>query len=729
MQRKEYSLVVGGKTITAVFSDMVEQANGSVIVKIGETSILATAVMGKNIKEGSDYLPLTVDYEERYYASGRLPGGQYVRREGKASEEAILSGRIVDRTIRPLFNQQIRNDLQVIIMTLSMDGINDPDTISVLGASLALATSDIPWGGPVGSVRVIVNKDGTLSVNPSYSERKEALLDSYICGRANTINMIETESKEIPEGKAGEVFALAMSEITKIEEFQKKVIAEIGKVKQNIEIKSLSTEEIAFFNEVMAGKIEPAMFPSLGSGVMHDLEHDWLHIYSEKFPDGDKNIAAAYFNDKVNDLLHLKAIENNARCDGRKMDELRKIEASVGGISSIVHGSGLFYRGGTHILAMLTLGGPKDALQIDGAETAGEKFFMHHYNFPPYSSGETGKVGNTNRRSTGHGALAEKALRATLPSRETFPYTIRLVSETMSSNGSTSQASICASSLALMDGGVPITRPTAGIAMGLMLLPDGRYKIMTDIQGPEDHHGDMDFKVAGTREGITAIQLDIKVDGVPVNILIEAMEQAKKARLAILDVMETAISKPREDLALNAPRIVKIKINPEKIGAVIGPGGKMIHHISDTTGAQINVEQDGTVFIVGKKDGVAVAKKTIEDLTREYKTGDQFIGEVVKIADFGAFVRIAADVDGLLHISEIAPFRVDRVADYLKIGMKVPVVIKEKDGDRISLSTKRIKPDMFKPLAPVQKPSMTPPPAVSPVAPTNPTTPPIDQVK
>ncbi len=719
MQRKEYSLDVGGKKITAIFSDLTEQTSGSVIVKCGETSILATAVMGKNIREGIDYLPLTVDYEERYYASGRLPGGQYVRREGRPSEEAILTGRIVDRTIRPLFNQQIRNEIQVVITTLAMDGINDPDTISVLGASLALATSDIPWGGPVGSVRVTVKKDGTLLINSTYEERKEFLLDSYICGRAGTINMIETESKEISEEKAKEVLNLALEEITKIEDFQKKVVSDIGKAKKNIEIRSLTEEELSLFNETISTKIDSTMFPSLGSGVMYDLGNEWLKIYSEKFPEGDKNLASAHFEEKVNDLLHKKAVEEDARCDGRKMDELREIKAVAGGISEVLHGTGIFYRGGTHIMSLLTLGGPKDALTIDGAETVGEKFFMHHYNFPPYSSGETGKMGNTNRRMIGHGALAEKALRATLPSRETFPYTIRIVSETMSSNGSTSQASICASSIALMDGGVPISRPTAGIAMGLMLLPDGRYKIMTDIQGPEDHHGDMDFKVAGTREGITAIQLDIKVDGVPVNILAEAMTQAKKARLEILDVIEKTIEKPREDLAPFAPRIAKIMINPEKIGSLIGPGGKMIHQIQDKTLVEINVEQDGTVIITGKKDGVSSAKKMVEDITREYHVGDKFDGEVVKLADFGAFVKIGPDTDGLVHVSEIAPFRVEKVTDFLKIGMIVPVIIKEKEGDRISLSIKKIKPDMFKAPVATPRPPVTPP--VAPTAPKPPT--------
>ncbi|HBM45533.1 MAG: Polyribonucleotide nucleotidyltransferase [Parcubacteria group bacterium GW2011_GWF2_38_76] len=712
MQRKEYSLVVGGKTITAVFSDMVAQANGSVMMKCGETSILATAVMSGSTRDGIDYLPLTVDYEERYYASGRLPGGQYMRREGKPSEEAILTGRIVDRTIRPLFDQSIRNEIQVVVTTLSLDGENDPDTISVIGASLAIATSNIPWGGPVGSIRVVVNKDGTLGINSTHAERKDVILDSYICGRNNTINMIETESKEVSEDKIKEVFELAMSEITKIEDWQKKLVAEIGKEKKAIEKKVLSTEEIALYDTEIGSRLEAVTFSGSGSKPTHDLLNEWLKMYAEKFEKGDKNLAAHYFDNKVNDILHEQAIKNDRRPDGRKMDELRKIEASVGGISDIIHGCGLFYRGETHMLSVLTLGGPKDALKVDGAEVEGEKFFMHHYNFPPYSSGETGKIGNTNRRMIGHGALAEKALRATLPSRDVFPYTIRIVSDTMSSNGSTSQAAICASSLALMDGGVPISRPTAGIAMGLMMDSEGKYKVLTDIQGPEDHYGDMDFKVAGTRVGVAAIQLDIKMDGIPVKVLVEAMDQAKKARLEILDVIESALPAPRADLAVNAPRIAKIMINPEKIGGLIGPGGKMIHHIQDTTGVEINVEQDGTVIITGKKEGTATAKKMVEDITREFKIGDTMIGEVVKLADFGAFVKIGMDKDGLVHVSEIAPFRVDNVADYLKVGMKVPVIVKDKEGDRISLSIKRIKPDMFKAPAPATpRPPMTPPAA------------------
>ena len=690
MQKKEYSVEIGGKKITATFSDLANQANGSVIIKCGETSILATAVMGKKDKPEMDYFPLVVDYEERFYAAGKILGGQFIRREGRPSDEAILTGRVIDRTIRPLFEQYIRRDVQVVITALSIDEENDPDVLSVLGASLALSTSNIPWSGPVGSVRVIVDEAGETKINASYTERVKVKLDAVICGKDGKINMIETEAKEVSESMMGKVFADALTEIAKLEEFQKNIIKEIGKEKIILIKPALSDEERVLFNEFIATKAGEALFSGAGNDRIYKLQDEWLKLFLEKFPSGKKGLAVELYEEHINDLLHNEAVQSNKRADGRKMDELRELGAEAGGISAVLHGTGIFYRGGTHVLSVLTLGSPKDSQILDGMEIRERKYFMHHYNFPPYSGGETGRMGGINRRAVGHGALAEKALRGILPNRDIFPYTIRLVSESMASNGSTSMASVCASSIAMMDGGVPISRPAAGIAMGLMQVSDDKYKVLTDIQGPEDHHGDMDFKVAGTSEGITAIQLDIKVGGITKEILNEALDQSKRARLSILETITRAIEKPRPEIAPSAPKIIMMKIDVEKIGAVIGPGGKIIKQITEDTGADIAIEQDGSVFITGKIEGATKARDIIEAITHVYKVGEKLQGSVVKIAEFGAFVKLNPNTDGMVHISEIAPFRVNNVRDILTEGDVVPVVVKEVDKEkgRISLSIK-----------------------------------------
>lgn len=707
MQRKEYSMELGGRTLTATFTDMADQTNGSVLIKYGETVVLTTAVISKNAKEGGDYLPLTVDYEEKFYAAGRILGGRFMKREGKPSDEAVLSGRIIDRTIRPLFDQSIRHEIQVVTTVLSIDNDNDPDVLGVLGASLALSTSDIPFGGPVSAVRINVTRgaDGVpdlnnLIINPTYTEREALVLDLLVCGKDGNINMIESEAKEVSEALVGEAMEKAVTEIEKIQDFQKRIIKEIGKEKKVIAKKPLPEGLTELFAAEIEGKIDKAVFAGPGNKSIYELMDEWIKIYQEKLPEANVFAAVDYYEEKVNELLHREALLNDRRPDGRQMTELRKIEAEAGGISSIVHGVGLFYRGGTHILSVLTLSGPKDSQLVEGMEVQGKKYFMHHYNFPPFSTGETGRSGSTSRRSIGHGALAEKSLRAVLPPRETFPYTIRLVSEALASNGSTSMGSVCGSSLALMDGGVPISRPVAGIATGLMTdeKDPTKYKILTDIQGPEDHHGDMDFKIAGTTEGITGIQLDIKVDGIPVKILKEAMEQSKTARLQILDVITKAIPGPRASLKESAPAIVMIKINPDKIGAVIGPGGKVIQKITADTGAEIEIEDDGSVTITGKKEGVSTAREIIEGIVHIYKPGEKFEGTVTRLMDFGAFVAIGKNGDeGLVHISEMAPFRVNKVTDLVKVGDKVPVAVKEVDEKgRLNLSIKAADPDFAK---------------------------------
>ena len=699
MQKKEYSVDINGKTLTATFTDLTDQADGSVILRYGNTVVLATAVMSGHAKEGLGYFPLTVDYEEKFYAAGAILGSRFMRREGRPTDEAVLSGRAVDRTIRPLFDQRIRNDVQVAITVLSIDEY-DPDVLAVIAASIALGTSDIPWSGPVSAVR-IGRVNGDLIVNPSYSVRndKENELDVFACGKDGDINMVEIGANESTEQTLSSALLEASKVIEEIQVFQQKIISEIAKEKRVVELEDYSDELKALFEKEISPKLESAVFSGAGKAGIYALKDAWMPLFKDTFPEADKNPAEDYFEEMINEILHEKAINEDKRPDGRKMDEVRELFAQAGGVSDIIHGTGIFYRGGTHILSALTLGGPGDSQIINSIETQdAEKRFMHHYNFPPYSVGETGRMGGANRRMIGHGALAEKALAPIIPTQEEFPYTIRIVSEVMASNGSSSMGSVCGSTLALMDGGVPIKKPAAGIAMGLMLNSKGDYKVLTDIQGPEDEHGDMDFKVAGTKDGVTAVQMDVKVDGVPVKILTEALEDAKQARLQILEVIENAIPKSRDSVSEYAPRIETLTIKEDQIGLIIGPGGKTINEIKDSTGVtEITIEQTGNVYIIGKGDTVEKARTIIEEMTREYKAGEKFEGEVIKVLDFGAFVKIGHNTEGLVHISELAPYRINNVEDVVSVGEIVPVIIKEiDDRDRINLSIKRIDPDFAK---------------------------------
>ena len=702
MQKKEYEVVIGGKKMTAVFTDLAEQAQGSVLLKYGETIVLATACMSHDKEVGKGYFNLTVDYAEKFYAAGKILGSRFVRREGKPSEVAVLASRVIDRTLRPLFDQSIKHAVQVIVTVISVDE-NDPTILAVNAASLALLVSDIPWSGPIGCVRIGKYDSEILTINPSQTlrERDEQYkFDMTVCGKEGSINMIEASAHETKEAEIEEALKRASEEITKLENFQKNIAKEIGKVKRVIEKETISDASVKLFNEKILPEMEGAIFAGAGKAKIDALHHTWNKLVKVTYLDRtDFSLEDDLFDETENKMIHEKAINENKRADGRAMDELRDLYAQAGGISSILHGTGIFYRGGTHVLSVLTLGGPEDRNLVDGLQLKVEKRFMHHYNFPPYSAGETGRSGFTNRREVGHGALAEKALAMVLPSVENFPYTIRIVSESMASNGSTSQASICASVLALMDGGVPIKAPVGGIAMGLMYESDDKYKILTDIQGPEDHHGDMDFKVAGTKEGITAIQLDVKVEGVPIKILGEAMAQSKKARVAIIERIEQEIPAPRKEISPNAPKILIIKIKPEQIGMVIGSGGKTIKDIKAQSGAEITMEDDGTVYFTGKGESAEIAKKIVEEMTHEYKPGETLKGEVVKLADFGAFVRLNPFTDGLVHVSELAPFRVNDVRDVVKEGMIVPVRVLKVDMDsgKISLSIKAADKDFFKP--------------------------------
>jgi len=690
MTQKEYSLEVAGRTLTATFTNLTDQASGSVIIRYGETVVLATAVIGEK-RDGLDYFPLTVDYEERFYAAGRILGSRFIKREGRPSEEAVLSGRIIDRTIRPLFDQSLRREVQVVATVLSIDDVNDPDVPAVIGASLALGVSSIPWDGPVGAVRLGLNNNNEVKINPAYAERTEAALDLLVCGKDGKINMIEAEASEVSEDKLADAFNQAVAEIKKLEDWQKQIIADIGQAKVATEKIDLPDEVEKLFTEKIESKLESAVFSGQASkDGIYNLKDEWKNLLIEKLPDSNLIQALDYFENKIDATLHVGGLAGK-RADNRAMDELRPIFTQAGGLSAIVHGAGIFYRGGTHVLSVLTLSGPKDSQLLEGMETSGKKHFMHHYNFPPFSVGETGRLGGMNRRAIGHGALAEKSLRAIIPNREVFPYTIRLVSETMASNGSSSMGSVCGSTLALMDGGVPIKAPVAGIAMGLLMdeQDENNYQILTDIQGPEDHFGDMDFKVAGSENGVTGIQLDIKVGGIPVKVLTEALAKARTARLAILAKIKEAIAAPRPEIKPSAPKIIAIKIPVDKIGAVIGPGGKNIQKISADTGSEIEIEDDGSVYITGKIDGAAAAKEIIEEMTHVYQPGERYDGEVTRLMDFGAFVKIGRDTEGLVHISELAPFRVDRVTDVVKEGDKVPVMVKEIDEKgRLNLSLK-----------------------------------------
>lgn len=693
MQKKEYSIEVGGKTLTAQFNDLSDQASGSVILRYGNTAVLATAVMGGE-REGLDYFPLSVEFEEKFYAAGAILGSRFQRREGRPSEEAVLSARGVDRTIRPLFDHSLRRDIQVIVTVLAIEE-EDPDVLGVIAASLALGTSDIPWGGPVSAVRIgQTNGSDEFIINPSYTQRTAdvEVLDLLACGRNGNINMIEVGAKEVPEERLEKSLEKAVEVHNQLQEWQQSIIDEIGKEKQDIPTREASDAIKSLFESEVAPKMSEYVFGENGAYMLKD---EWMALVKEQLPEEVAD-AGDYFEEKVDELVHIEALENDRRQDGRKMDEIRDLYAQAGGVSDLIHGTGIFYRGGTHVLSALTLGGPDDAQLIDTIESQdGRKRYMHHYNFPPFSVGETGRVGGFNRRMIGHGALAEKALEPVLPSKEEFPYTIRIVSETMASNGSSSQASVCGSTLALMDAGVPIKRPVAGIAMGMMSDDKGNYKVLTDIQGPEDHFGDMDFKVAGTSEGVTAVQMDVKVAGVPVPVLMEAFAQAKKAREEIMEVMLKAIPEPRADINPRAPKIISLTIKEDQIGLVIGPGGKTINGIKDTTGCtEINIEDDGTVYVTGQNGTAEAAAKMIEDLTHEYEAGERFEGEVTRIMDFGAFVKIGPNAEGLVHISELAPFRINKVTDVVSEGERVPVIIKEIDEkERINLSIKDVDPN------------------------------------
>ncbi len=704
MNSKEFEVEIGGKKITALFSDLAEQANGSIILKSEGTVVMATAVISKDGKRNPGFFNLTVDYLEKFYAAGKILGSQFNHREARPSDQAFLSARMTDRTIRPLFDHRIKNAVQVIITIIAV-GKADPKTLGVNAASIALHISDIPWAGPIGAVHISkTHADNEIKVNNYIPTEDESVyaLDLLVCGKDKTINMIESMAFELSEEEIGNSFDLAIAEITKWEEFQNKLRKELGKEKVAIPIPEIPASVIELFNEKIKPTLDKDLFSKDGKKIAGEIESVWKELISEKYENGDaeeKNVAEDYFHDFLDKTFHVKALEENLRADGRALDEIRSLSVKAGGISDTLHGSGIFYRGETHVMSLLTLAGPEAMLKVDSMEASFKKRFMHHYNFPPYSAGEAGRVGMTNRREMGHGYLAEKAFLAVLPKKTSFPYTIRVVSESTASNGSTSQASICAVTTALLDGGVPLKSPVAGISIGLMIdeKDKSKYVLLSDIQGPEDHYGDMDFKVAGTKDGITAIQLDIKVGGIPSSILKEALIQARKARLKILEAIALEIPTHRENISENAPKIILTKIKKDQIGLIIGPGGKTINAIREETNTEITIEEDGTVFVTGKNGGAEKAVEMIDEITHEYKVGDTAQATVVKLMDFGAFVRIGRDTEALVHISEIAPFRVEKVSDMLKEGDIVPIkIVKLDEKGRFGFSIKEADPNFFK---------------------------------
>jgi len=686
----KYSLKLGGKNLEVEIRKLAEQANGDVLVRYGDTLVLTTCVMSPKDLINPEFFPLTVEYQERYYAAGKIKGARYIRREGKPSDEAICNSRLIDRAIRPLFPKNLNREVQVISTVLSWDTENDSDVVGLVSASIALGISDIPWAGPLGGVRVS-EKDGVFAINPTYAERENNKMDIVFSGVESDgeifSNMIEAEFNEASEESVLAAFDFAKEEIRKIIDFQKEIIAKEGKPKLVLKEEEKDVELEQAIRKEFGKKMEKAFFQA--DKQKRDQEMDIIKEEIFAMAGEEKQFyAEKFFNSEQDRLVHENILKYDKRADGRKLDELRKISCEAGFVPR-AHGSALFCRGITKSLSTLTLGAPGDQQLIESMEVAGKKRFMHHYNFPPFSSGEVKPLRGPGRREIGHGMLAEKAILPLIPEFDDFPYTIRIVSEIVSSNGSTSQAAISSSSLALMDAGVPIRRPVTGIAIGLARSESGKeWKALTDIQGPEDHHGDMDFKVAGTTEGITAIQMDVKIDGISREIMEEALKRAKKARLEILEEMSRAISAPRKELSPYAPRIIKIQINPDKIREVIGPGGKVINEIIEETGVQIDIQDTGLIFITSEKEETAKkALSWIENITREVKVGEVFQGKVKRILNFGAFVEILPGQEGLIHISKLSNKRVNKVEDVVKVGDLVSAKVIEIDEQgRINLS-------------------------------------------
>ncbi|HEX4214009.1 MAG TPA: polyribonucleotide nucleotidyltransferase [Candidatus Dormibacteraeota bacterium] len=681
------SIEVAGKRITLEAGSVAEQANGAVIIRMGDTVVLSTAVMSKEPREGVDFFPLTCDYEEKLYAVGRIPHS-IMRREGRPTNEAILTARLTDRPIRPLFAEGFHNDVQVVSTVLSADMESDPSILSINGASAALHISDIPFQGPVGAVRVGLI-DGELVVNPTMPDMQRSDLDLTVAGTAEAILMVEAGANQVSEDTVIDALSVAHEAIREICKALNELRAEVGLERLEVPPVEYDQQVVEAVASFLDGRLQQVAYhpdKALREKQISALKKEMKAALSERFPEA-ADILGTLFEKKLKDTVRKRVIEEGVRIDGRTTRELRDITVQVG-VLPRTHGSGMFKRGQTQALTILTLGTMSDAQRLDGLGLEDSKRYMHHYNMPPYSTGEAKPLRSAGRREIGHGALAERALVPVLPTLEEWPYTMRLSSEILSSNGSTSMASVCGSTLSLMDAGVPIAKPVAGIAMGLVTR-EGRYAIMTDIQGVEDALGDMDFKVAGTDTGITALQMDIKVKGLPKETMAEALAQAKEARLAVLDKMLEVIPEPRKEMSAYAPRITALQINPDKIRDVIGPGGKMIRKIVEETGCQIDVEDDGKVFVASSDQ--AGAKKAIDwikSLTDEVEVGIIYHGKVVRIMpSLGAFVEVLPNQDGLVHISKLTDHRVGRVEEVVNVGDEIVVKATEIDSQgRLNLS-------------------------------------------
>jgi polyribonucleotide nucleotidyltransferase len=696
--KKEFSVSVGNKDLVLEVSSLAEQANAAVLAKYGETVVLATAVMGSQ-DVTLDYLPLKVDYEERYYAAGKILGSRFMRREGRPSEDAVLSGRLIDRTIRPLFDHRLRRDIQVVMTVLAYDEQNDPDFVGLMAVSTALAISDIPWKGPVAGVR-IAKIGGEFVVNPTHADldKEGTLFETFASGPKDRINMIELGGKEASEEDVAAAFTQAQKEINQLIEFQNGVVKEIGKQKAEVKLYAPDAELRKEVETFLSPKLEQAVYAptKMEQGArLGALKQELLAHLETKFEKADHKAADFVMEEMIDDMIHSNILEKERRPDGRAITEVRKLDGQIG-LFKRTHGSAFFVRGNTQALAMTTLAAPGQEQLIESMANTEKRRFMLHYNFPPYSVGEVGRMGSPGRREIGHGALAEKALRPMIPSTADFPYTIRIVSEILSSNGSSSMATVCASTLSLMDAGVPMKKPVAGIAMGLMMTEDAsKFKVLTDLQGPEDHWGDMDFKVAGTEQGITAVQLDVKVSGLTPEIIRQTLSQAKDARMQILGFMKTVITAPREKLSEYVPTIIQLSINPDKIGMVIGPGGKMINGLIDRYAlTTIDIDDDGSVYIAGPDRAKAEECATeIRMMTREIKVGEIVEGRVLKALDFGAIVDLGGGKDGMIHVSELAEGFVKSVNDVVKVGDFVRAKVIRVEDDRIGLSIKQLTPE------------------------------------
>lgn len=691
-----FSTVLGGRPLTVEVGKYAKQANGSAMVRYGDTVVLVTATASAEPREGIDFFPMTVDYEERMYAAGKIPGG-FIKREGRPTEAAILSSRLTDRPLRPLFPKGFRNDVHVVAIVMSVDKDNAPDITAVNGASIALSISDIPFNGPVGAV-AIGRVDGEFVINPNREQLEKTEMHLVVAGTKDAVMMVEAGAKEVPEEIMLDAIMFGHEAVKELVAFQEKIVEAVGVPKREVKLFEVPAEINDAVREYASDKLKQAVFNPdklLREDLIREVKEETLEYFKEVFPEQSKAIKEV-LDSILKETVRRMITEDGLRPDGRRTDEIRPISCEVG-ILPRTHGSGLFTRGQTQVLSVCTLGPVGDMQRLDGLGIAESKRYMHHYNFPPFSVGETRPMRGPGRREIGHGALAERALEPMIPAEDVFPYAIRIVSDVLESNGSTSMGSVCGSTLALMDAGAPIKEPVSGIAMGLIKEED-RFAILSDIQGIEDNLGDMDFKVAGTKNGVTALQMDIKIAGVNREILQAALKQAREGRMFIMGKMLEVISEPRAEMSPYAPRMITFTIDPDKIREVIGPGGKIIKKIIEETGATIDIEDDGRVFIASIEPGMGEkAAAIIQNLIQEVEVGKVYMGKVVRLMDFGAFVEIIPGVlgmsgkEGLVHISQLAEERVARVRDVVKEGDEILVKVTEIDRQgRVNLSRKEV---------------------------------------